>query len=109
MSSLQNSRRLFAISTIIYCFIFGDLSYCLDVIERSAQLSCTSVTTKICDLYTEIVRLIVLVFLSCMLIFIFGYKTIQTIKRSRLNVSPTNVFNKVFDEPIGNLYRLKSI
>jgi len=74
MSSLQNARRLFAISIIIYYFIFGDLLYCLDVIERS-QLSCTSVTTKICDLYTEIVRLIALVFLLCMLIFIFGYKT----------------------------------
>ncbi len=75
-----------AISTIIYCLIYVDLLYCLDVTETPPHLVCTSNTIQAYGLYNEIARLLALVFISCMLIFIFDYKTIRNIRKRQANI-----------------------
>ncbi|CAF1345840.1 unnamed protein product [Rotaria sordida] len=71
------------ITAFIYWLIFVDMIYCLDVIVTPPSIACTINTTRKCDLYNEIARLIVLVFIRSMLILIFGYGTIQHVKTSR--------------------------
>ncbi|CAF4008049.1 unnamed protein product [Rotaria sordida] len=51
------------ITAFIYWLIFVDMIYCLDVIVTPPSIACTINTTRKCDLYNEIARLIVLVFI----------------------------------------------
>ncbi|CAF1448269.1 unnamed protein product [Rotaria sordida] len=83
LSSLHNAHRLMIITAFICWLIFVDMIYCLDVIVTPPSIACTINTRRICDLYNEIARLIVLVFIPSMLILIFGYGTIQHVKTSR--------------------------
>ncbi|CAF3942583.1 unnamed protein product [Rotaria sp. Silwood2] len=83
LSSLRNAHRLIIITAFIYCLIFADMFYCLDIVGVPPSITCTINTTRICGLYNEIARLIVLVFIPSMLILIFGYGTIRNVKKSR--------------------------
>ncbi|CAF1454543.1 unnamed protein product [Rotaria sordida] len=51
------------ITAFICWLIFVDMIYCLDVIVTPPSIACTINTRRICDLYNEIARLIVLVFI----------------------------------------------
>jgi hypothetical protein len=88
LSSLQNAHRLTIIVSIIYCLIFANMFYCLNVTGTSPLLACTATTSRICGLFNEIARLIVLAFIPTLLILIFGFGTIQNIKKSRKNITP---------------------
>ncbi|CAF1201555.1 unnamed protein product [Rotaria sordida] len=88
LSSLHNAHCLIIITTFIYFLVFVDMFYCLDIVDKSPSITCTINTTHIYGLYNEIARLIVLVFIPSMLILIFGYGTIQHIKKSRQMSEP---------------------
>jgi hypothetical protein len=88
LSSLQNARRLTLIITTIYCLIFANMFYCLNVTGTSPSLACTTITSRVCGLFNEIARLVLLAFIPSLLILIFGFGTIQNIKKSRKNITP---------------------
>jgi hypothetical protein len=88
LSSLQNAHRLTIIISIVYCLIFVNMFYCLNVTGTSPLLACTTTTSSICGLFNEIARLVLLAFIPTLLILIFGIGTIQNIKKSRKNIIP---------------------
>jgi hypothetical protein len=88
LSSLQNAHRLTIIISIVYCLIFVNMFYCLNVTGTSPLLACTTTTSSICGLFNEIARLVLLAFIPTLLILIFGFGTIQNIKKNRKNITP---------------------
>lgn len=96
LSSKQNAYRIVGIITFIYCLIYSNLFYCLNVTGTPPLLACTASTTRVCGLFNEIARLILLAFIPTLLIVTYGVKTNQNLRKYRRNIwCQKNLFHHI--------------
>ncbi|CAF3389322.1 unnamed protein product [Rotaria sp. Silwood1] len=90
LSNLRFTRRLMLITVVGGSLVFAETFYCYVPNLKNSPLTCYAYN-MICRLYNEIASAVMFVFIPSIIMFIFGYGTVQNVRKLSQAIAPTAI------------------
>ncbi|CAF2542152.1 unnamed protein product [Rotaria sp. Silwood2] len=90
LSNLRFTRRLMLMTIVGGSLVFAETFYCYVPNLQNSPLTCYGYN-MICRLYNEIASALVFVFIPSTIMFIFGYGTVQNVRKLNHVIAPTAI------------------
>ncbi|CAF2793926.1 unnamed protein product [Rotaria sp. Silwood2] len=90
LSNLRFTRRLMLMTIVGGSLVFAETFYCYVPNLQNSPLTCYGYNI-ICRLYNEIASALVFVFIPSTIMFIFGYGTVQNVRKLNHVIAPTAI------------------
>ncbi|CAF3224271.1 unnamed protein product [Rotaria sp. Silwood2] len=88
LSNLRFTRKLMIFAVVSGSLIFAETFYCYVPNLRNSPLTCYG-QNMTCRLYNEIASALAFVFIPSIIMLIFGYATVQNVRKLLFSIAPT--------------------